>query len=184
VPELSVLDGDKGEVAYSHKGIAVTKTMQSTTNPHVYAVGDIAATPYKLSSVADLEGRVAAANIRGETRAMGYDLVPTAIFTLPPLASVGLSEEKAKAQGLQYRIHEGETSHWPSSRRIGESHGYYRLIIDEETDRILGAHLLRHNSPEAVNMLALAMKAGWRASDLAQEPWAYPTYTSDLHYMM
>jgi len=76
------------------------------------------------------------------------------------------------------------TTNWPSSKRIGEEHGTYKILIDNQTNEILGAHIARHNSCEAINVLALAMKHKIKAPELAEFMWAYPTITSDLKYMV
>lgn len=73
---------------------------------------------------------------------------------------------------------------WPSSKRIGEDHSGYKVLIDNDSNELIGAHLARHNAAEAINTLALAMKYHINAEDLADFMWAYPTITSDLKYMV
>jgi glutathione reductase (NADPH) len=87
-------------------------------------------------------------------------------------------------QRLAYRINQGTTNKWPSSLRIGEQHGYYKVLIDTNSDEILGAHIVRHNAEEVINIFALAIKHHIKAHELAEFMWAYPTYTSDLKYMV
>ncbi|WP_193215031.1 dihydrolipoyl dehydrogenase family protein [Luteolibacter marinus] len=185
VPNLSVLDGGHGRVDADRHGVAVNSYLQSVSNPSVYAIGDCAATPYMLAPVADAEGKAAARNILGgNVEEMDYRVVPSATFTLPPIGSVGLTEDEARAKGHDIRINRGDTTGWASSKRIGETHGAYKVIIDNRSDQILGAHLARHNAAEAINVLALAMKHRITAADLAGFMWAYPTITSDLKHMV
>jgi glutathione reductase (NADPH) len=106
------------------------------------------------------------------------------VFTIPSIGSVGLTEEQAKQKKLDFRVNQGMTTNWPSSKRIGEEHGIYKILIDRQTDEILGAHIARHSSSEAINVLALAMKHKIKASELAEFMWSYPTITSDLKYMV
>ena len=106
------------------------------------------------------------------------------VFTIPCIGAVGLTEEQAKEQGLDVLVNQGMTTSWPSSKRIGEEHGTYKILIDRRTNEILGAHIARHNACEAINVLALAMKYRIKASDLAEFMWAYPTVISDLKYMV
>jgi glutathione reductase (NADPH) len=73
---------------------------------------------------------------------------------------------------------------WPSSRRIGQEHSFYKVILEEESGRFLGAHLFGHNAGEAINIFALAMKFGLGNQDLKKMLWAYPTNVSDLKYMI
>lgn len=182
---LSVLEGGKGNVEHSSKGITVDSHLQSISNPKVYAIGDCADTPYMLAPVADKEGQTVAKNIEhGNSHIVDYRGIPSAVFTIPSLGTVGLTEEKAQQQEENFRVNHGETSAWPSSKRIGEEHGAYKVLIDNETDLILGAHIARHNAAEVINIFALAMKFKIKASELAEFMWAYPTYTSDLKYMV
>jgi len=185
VPNLSVLEGGYGKVESSLRGVIVNEYLQSVSNPRVYAVGDCAATQYMLAPVADEEGKTAARNIvQGNSKMIDYSAVPRVLFTIPSIGSVGLTEEQAKKQALEFRVNHGMTTHWPSSKRIGEEYGTYKILIDNKTDKILGAHIARHCSSEAINVLALAMKFDIKASELAQFMWAYPTITSDLKYMV
>jgi glutathione reductase (NADPH) len=185
VPNLSVLAGDAGNVDSSSRGVAVNEFMQSVSNPQVYAIGDCAATAFMLATVADEEGKTAAKNIlEGNVKAVDYSVIPSAVFTIPSIGSVGLTEEQAKKKDLDFRVNKGTTTGWPSSKRIGEKHSGYKVLIDNQTNEILGAHIARHNASEAINTLALAMKHHIKAADLADFMWAYPTITSDLKYMV
>ena len=138
-----------------------------------------------LAPVADAEGKAAARNIlKGNVSEMDYSVIPSAVFTIPSIGSVGLTEEKAQEKGLDFRVNKGTTTGWPSSKRIGETHSAYKVLIDNGTNEILGAHIARHNASEAINILALAIKYHIKAADLADFMWAYPTITSDLKYMV
>jgi glutathione reductase (NADPH) len=185
IPNISVLEGGHGNVDHSGRGIAVNGFMQSTTNPRVYAIGDCTAGSMMLAPVADQEGKIAARNIlEGNVAELDRSVIPSAVFTIPSIGSVGLTEEKAQEKGLDFRVNKGTTTGWPSSKRIGEIHSAYKVLIDNATNEILGAHIARHNASEAINILALAMKHHIKAADLADFMWAYPTITSDLKYMV
>lgn len=184
-PNLSVLEGDLGRVAANERGVTVNEFLQSPTNPRVYAIGDVAATPFQLASVADKEGMIAAENIlHGNRRRPDYDGVASAVFTIPNLATVGLTEPEARRRGLKFHVHHGTTETWASSLRIGEKHGGYKILFDDETHKILGAHLVRHNAAEVINVFALAIRFGMTGHDLESVVWAYPTYTSDIKRMI
>ncbi len=185
VPNLSVLEDGKGDVDAGRHGVEVNEFLQSPSNPRVYAIGDCAATGHLLAPVADLEGAAVAGNLlHGNHKLVDHQLVPSAVFTIPSLAAVGLGEEQARESGHEVRINRGSTTGWPSSKRIGEQHGFYKVIIDRHSDRILGAHLVRHHAGEAINWFALAIRSGLTARELREVPWAYPTLTSDLKYMI
>jgi len=184
-PNLSVLEGGKGNVEHSPKGVAVNEFLQSVSNPRVYAIGDCAETPLMLATVADKEGQTVALNILdGNRHRVDYTGIPSAVFSIPALASVGLTEDEARKRQCDFRVNHGETAGWPSSKRIGEEFGAYKVLVDNKTDLILGAHVVRHNAAEVINVFALAMKFDIKASALADFMWAYPTYTSDLKYMV
>lgn len=184
-PNLTVLEGERGGVTHSPNGVVVNEYLQSVSNPAVYAIGDCADTPYMLAPVADKEGQTVALNIlHGNSRSVDYSIVPSAVFTIPTLSAVGMTEAEAQAARLDYRVNQGSTTGWPSSKRIGEEYGGYKVLIENGTELILGAHLLRRNAAEVINVFALAMKGKIPASELADLMWAYPTSTSDLKYMV
>jgi glutathione reductase (NADPH) len=185
VPNLSALDGGAGVVKSSSRGVIVNEYLQSISNPHVYAIGDCAAAGLMLAPVADMQGKTAARNIlEGNVAEVDYSVIPSTVFTVPSLASVGLTEAQAYAQGIDFRVNQGMTTGWPSSKRIGEKHGGYKVLIDNQTGELVGAHIARHNASEVINTLALAMKHKIKAAELADFMWAYPTNTSDLKYMV
>ena len=185
VPDLDELALESGGVKYSEEGIVVNGYMQSVTNPSVYAIGDAAATPFQLATTADLEGEVAAHNIcHGNVMEGDYRVVPSVVFSYPPLCALGMSEAGAQKQGKKIRINRGDMTGWPSSKRIGQTHAGYKVIIDEESHTILGAHILGHHAEEVINIFALAMKFRLKVEDLKQVLWAYPTYVSDAKYMI
>ncbi len=185
VPNLSVLKGNHGDVNHGSSGVAVNDFLQSVSNSSVYAVGDCADRGKQLATVADEHGKIAAHNIlEGNSVRADERVVPSAVFTIPNLATVGLTEPQAREQGLDFRINQGSTVGWPSSKRIGEKHGTYKVLIDNKTGLLLGAHLARHSAAEVINIFALAMGSGTPASRLADLIWAYPTYVSDIKYMV
>ncbi|HIG31452.1 MAG TPA: NAD(P)/FAD-dependent oxidoreductase [Verrucomicrobiales bacterium] len=185
LPNLSVLEGNHGNVESSSRGVAVNHYQQSVSNPRIYPIGDCAASGYQLATVADEEGKTAAHNIlNGNSKSVDYSVVPSTVFTIPNLATIGLTEKQATEQKLNYRVNQGTTINWPSSKRIGEKHSGYKVLINTDDEKIIGAHLARHNASEVINIFGLAVKHGIKASELAEFMWAYPTYTSDLKYMV
>lgn len=142
--QLSRLRLDAAGVAHGLKGIEVAGHLQSTTNPAVYAAGDSADTPgMPLTPVAVFEGKVAASNmLNGTTKIPDYTGVPTAVFTIPELARVGLLEDEARSNGVDLDVRYSDTSAWYSNYRIGETTAAAKILIDKTTDTILGAHML------------------------------------------
>lgn len=106
------------------------------------------------------------------------------VFTIPPLASVGLSESDAKNKGLRLRKNQMDIGGWYSSRRVGEKVAAFKVLLEEETGRIMGAHLLGPGAEETINIFTLAMRAGMNAEQLKQVLFSYPTHASDVQYMI
>ncbi|MBD5778371.1 NAD(P)/FAD-dependent oxidoreductase [Pelagicoccus sp. NFK12] len=184
-PNLGVLDRASAAIKTSPRGIVVNRYLQSPSHPSIYAIGDVADTGYQLATVADRAGMLVAENILyGNRSPLELDTVASAVFTIPNLARVGLSEEEAQRQGLDFRVHKGSTKNWPSSQRIGEAHSFFKVLIENGSNRILGAHLLRHQAAEVINLFALAIKKKLTVGDLKSVLWAYPTYGSDLNNMI
>ena len=185
-PEIDDLNLDAAGVEWNKRGIRVNDFLQSVSNPAVYAAGDAAASGgAPLTPVAAYDGMIVAANLlKGNHQKPNYLGIPTVVFTIPPLASVGLSEQQAREQGMKFRVKTSMTSDWYTSRRIAEAYSGYKVIVEEETDHILGAHLLGSGSEEVINLFAVAMRSGMCASDLKHMIFAYPTHGSDLPYML
>lgn len=186
VPEINDLDLETGQVESERHGVKVNEYLQSVSNPVVYAAGDAAASGgLPLTPVAGYEGRIVAANLlKGNHLKTNYVGVPTVVFTVPPLARVGLLEENARKLNLRFRTQQADTSGWYSSRRTGEKYSAFKVLIEENTDRILGAHLLGSEADETINLFGLAMRFGITASQLQDMIFSYPTHASDIPYML
>jgi glutathione reductase (NADPH) len=186
VPEIDDLDLEAAGVAHEQDGVSVNEYLQSVTNPAVYAAGDaVASGGFPLTPVAGMQGDMVARNLlEGNRHTPNYIGIPSVVFTTPPLARVGLDEAGAHAQGLRFRTRQEDTSGWYSSRRVALPHTGFKVLVEEGTDRILGAHLLGLHAEEVINLFALAIRTGLRATDLKQIVYAYPTSASDVTYMV
>ncbi len=186
VPEIEDLDLDKARIDYEKRGVSVNEYLQSVSNSSVYAAGDAAASGgLPLTPVASMEGGVAAANLlEGNHHNPDYTAVPTVAFTVPPLASVGLQEATARDQGLNFKTNHADTSGWYSSRRLGVKYSGYKVLIEEDSDRILGAHLLGPHAEEVINLFTMAIQFGLCADDLKKVRYTYPSSSDDISYMV
>ena len=172
---------EKAGVEYSKNGVRVNEYMQSVSNPRVYAAGDSADSGRPLTPVASYEGKIAAVNmLEGNRKRVNYGAIPTVVFTHPPLAAVGTREEETN----RAKILQGETSNWYTSRRIRVKKTGYKIIVDENEQKILGAHLLMPNADEVINIFALAIKNGITPRELKETIFTYPTTTHDITYML
>ncbi|GAB3343253.1 NAD(P)/FAD-dependent oxidoreductase [Marivirga atlantica] len=185
VPELDGMNLEKANISYNRKGIQVNEFLQSKTNPSVYAAGDAADSHgLNLTPVAVMEGHAVAANIiRGNSKTPDYTEMPSAVFTLPTLASVGMTEKQAKETGLEYQVKDGSASNWYNAKRINESTYAYKVISDKE-GHILGAHIIGPHAEEMINLFAMAIRAKLKVADIRNMVYAYPSMGSDIGSMV
>jgi glutathione reductase (NADPH) len=185
VPEIDDLDLAAAGVEREKRGVVVNEYLQSVSNSAVYAGGDAAASGPPLTPKAEHDAAVLMTNLlEGNRRTANYDGIASAVFTLPPLASTGLTETAARAAGRTFRTHRQDTSSWFNTRRVGETAAGFKVLIDESADRIIGAHLLGPHAEETINLFAVAIRLGIPASELRQVPFAYPTFGSDVRFMV
>ncbi|TAN21875.1 MAG: NAD(P)/FAD-dependent oxidoreductase [Acidobacteria bacterium] len=186
IADIDDMNLDAGGVTWNRHGVAVNEFLQSISNPSVYAAGDAAATAgAPLTPVAGYEGQVVAANLlHGNHTTANYAGLASVVFTVPPLATAGLSEQEAKTKGLRFRTHREDTSGWYSSRRVGENYAGFKVLIEEDSNKILGAHLLGPGAEETINLFALAIRSGLRIQALADPLFTYPTHASNLPYLL
>jgi dihydrolipoamide dehydrogenase len=173
-PLLEGLGLEAAGVEYSEHGIKVNEYFQ-TSQENIYAAGDSIG-GIMLTPVASFEAKVAARNaIKGNEQKIDYNLVPTAIFTLPPVASVGLTEETATAQGIAYETNKVKLSHNGVALILGETEGYIKIISEKDTRRIIGAHMVGIHADELIHQMAIAMKGKLTLDDLAAIIHIHPT---------
>jgi glutathione reductase (NADPH) len=138
-----------------------------------------------LTPVAGHEGTVVATNLlNGNTMRPDLRAVPSVVFTLPPLASVGLTEKAACERRMRVRVRSEDTTEWYVNRRVREPVGLYKTIIDEDTDRVVGAHLIGGHADEVINLFAMAMRFDIPVPELKKMIMSYPTGGSNLSYML
>ncbi|MEQ9221184.1 MAG: NAD(P)/FAD-dependent oxidoreductase [Cyclobacteriaceae bacterium] len=185
VPELDGMNLEKANITFSKKGIKVNKYLQSESNPAVYAAGDAAdSNGINLTPVAVMEGHTVAANIiRGNTKKPDYTEMPSAVFTLPTLAAVGMTEEQAKASGIEHQVKSASTSNWYNAKRINESTYAYKVISDKD-NRILGAHIIGPHAEEMINLFAMAIRGKLKVADIRNMVYSYPSMGSDIGSMV
>jgi len=187
VPNLDDLNLAAGGVEFDQAGIAVDSYLRSKSNPAVFAAGDCAATGQPpLTPVANEEARAVVANLFDVSPAQqpDYGVVPGVAFTTPPIAAVGLAEQEARNQYQSLDVRHEDTSSWGSVRKSGIECAGYKILIDEATDKIVGAHLLGPGADETINLFALAMKFDLTARDLKSTLFAFPTFASDVRNMV
>jgi dihydrolipoamide dehydrogenase len=151
-----------------------------TSVPSIFAVGDIIASP-ALAHIAAAEAVNCVERIFGlAPKAIDYSLTPACIFTTPEIASVGLTEEQAKAQGIEYKVARYNFASSGKAAASGDRDGFIKLIFDSER-RLRGAHIIGANVVEMLGEPSVAMAMGATAEDLARTIHAHPSLYEGIY---
>lgn len=156
------------------RGAIVVDERMATNLPGVYAIGDVTG-GIMLAHLASRQGEVAAENILGHPVAMDYHAVPNCVFTLPEIAGVGLTEEEAKEEGLDYQVARFPFSASGRALTIGETTGLVKLICERESGKVLGMHIMGPHASDLIAEGTLAIQMGATAKNIAQTIHAHPT---------
>lgn len=140
----------------------------------IYAIGDLVPGPM-LAHKAEEEGVALAEILAGQAGHVNYNTVPSVIYTFPEVASVGLTEEQCKEQGIAYNAGAFPFMANGRARALGTTDGQVKILADAKTDRILGAHIVGPRASEILGELVIAMEFGGSAEDVARSFHAHPT---------
>lgn len=185
-PKIFDMDLETGNVAFGKNGVSVDEKLQSTTNPNVYASGDCADNgTFMLTSTASADTLVIADQFLGDkVKKRGYEPLPSVAFTIPQLASVGMTTEQAEKSGLNYkRNYFDKTTNFFSYRVNGDAEVSI-VLVDKDTDKILGAHLLGYDAGELINLFALAMRHNLTATQVRETIMTYPSHGNSIRSML
>src|SRR5262249_19637594 len=137
--------------------LKLNESLQSVSNPAVYAAGDAAAKGPPLTPVSSHDARVVASNLlEGNHQRPDYRGVPTVAYTIPPIAKVGRGEDELLGSGIKFRKKSEKASDWYTARRVREGVYGFKVMVDEKTDQILGADLVGPNVDEVINLFGIA----------------------------
>jgi dihydrolipoamide dehydrogenase len=178
-PNADDLGLENTKVSFDERGFIHVNEKQQTTDPAIYAVGDIAG-GVLLAHKATKEGRIAVEVIAGQDSAFVNVTIPAVVFTEPELAWCGLSESEAKAKGIAVAIAKFP---WAASGRalsFDHPEGLTKLVIEPDTERILGVGIVGYGAGELVAEGVLAVEMGATAKDLALAVHPHPTLSETL----
>jgi mercuric reductase len=162
------------------RGYVVVDDRQRTTVDGVWAAGDVAIGP-QLTPVAQFQARIAVDDMWDVgTRRADYAVLPTAIFTDPELASVGLTEREARDAGHDVDVVKHPLSAVTRAQYTRTRHGLYKIVFDRATRSVLGVHVVSRGGSDIVGALALALKLGVTVDDMALVHHVYPSYSEGL----
>ena len=159
--------------------IAVNEYFE-TTEPGVYALGDVVGN-MALTPVAIAEGMVLASNLfNGTQNTMDYNNIATAVFSHPNVGTVGLTEEQASQDFANIEVYESDFRHMKHTLSGNQERTYMKIIVDKDTDKVLGMHMLGSEAGEIIQGLAVAMQCGLTKSQLDSTVGIHPTAAEEF----
>jgi dihydrolipoamide dehydrogenase len=181
VPNGHIIDGDKAGINVDERGFIQVNKKQQTTVNNIYAIGDVVGNPM-LAHKAVHEGKFAAEVIAGLSSEWQALTIPSVAYTDPEIAWMGLTENQAKEQGIDY---EKGAFPWAASGRslsIGRKEGITKILSDKQTGQILGAGITGTNAGELISEAVLALEMGASVEDLALTIHPHPTLSETLGF--
>jgi dihydrolipoamide dehydrogenase len=158
--------------------ITVNESYQ-TSQPSIYAIGDLIAGPM-LAHKASAEGIAAVEAIAGLYGEVNYDTIPSVVYTWPEVASVGMTEEQVKQRDIPHCIGTYPFSGTGRARCMGKTDGFVKLIAHGKTDRVLGVHIIGPRAADMISECVLAMEFGASSEDIARTVHGHPTFSEAL----
>jgi pyruvate/2-oxoglutarate dehydrogenase complex dihydrolipoamide dehydrogenase (E3) component len=175
VPNVERLELERAGVEYGPRGIRVDERLR-TTAPGIWAAGDVAG-PYQFTPIAQYQARIAVRDMfTDDAPAADYSAIPTAIFTDPELASVGLTEEAARADGFDVGAASHPLEYVTRAQFYDAKDGLYKIVFETGTGRVLGIHVVCRGASDVVQGLAVAMRLGLTVDDLVRMHHTYPSF--------
>lgn len=181
VPNTGGLGLAEAGIATDKRGFVQANDYLETNVPGIYAIGDLLGpTRIMLAHMAVAEAFIAVENCLGGHKAARYDVVPSGIFTSPELADVGLTEEQAKAQGMDVAVSLFQFRELGKAQAMGELPGVFKLVADKATGKLLGAHIAGAHATDLIAETTLALQLGATVKDLAHTIHAHPTLAEGI----
>jgi dihydrolipoamide dehydrogenase len=177
-PNTDKLALDKAGLTTNARGQVEIDHNFRTNVPHIYAIGDVAPGPM-LAHKAEDEGVAAADVIAGHAGIINHDVIPGVVYTHPEIASVGLTEEEAKAKG-EIKIGKFPFAANSRAKTNRDTDGFVKIIADAQTDRVLGVHIISSLAGTLIAEAAIAMEFGATSEDIAYTCHAHPTHAEAL----
>jgi dihydrolipoamide dehydrogenase len=179
VPNSSDLGLENTKVVLDEKGFVKVNHHQQTDDPAIYAIGDIAG-GILLAHKAHKEARIAVENIHGEDTVFENIVIPAVVFTDPELAWCGLTEAEAREKGVKYEVAKFPWSASGRALSFDRTDGVTKMLIDPDTDRILGVGICGAGAGELISEAVLGMEMGATAEDIALTVHPHPTLSETL----
>jgi glutathione reductase (NADPH) len=184
-PAIAELNLEATGVEYDkRRGVLVDDYLRSTSNPNVYAAGDAAAAGPPLSPVAGVQGGIVADNLLGnEHKQPSYLSTPSVIFSTPTVAKVGYLEQEAKDKGIDFDTVNTDLTGWFDSKRLGLKYAKSKVLVERDTNKVVGAHLIGNHVEDLISIFSLAIELGLTTEQLKAPIFAFPTASDDMRSM-
>lgn len=179
IPNTDSLGLDKAGLKLDPKGFITVDPQRKTTVPSLYAIGDVAGQPL-LAHKGSKEGMIAAEAIAGQKVAYDVLAMPAVIFVDPEIATVGITEAEARAQGIEVKIGNFPFAANGRALSVSEPDGFVKMIGDGKTGRLLGVHIVGAEASNLISECALAIEMGAQVEDLALTVHPHPTLPETL----
>lgn len=167
------------ELNDNKRGIKVNSKMQTNID-NIYAIGDVT-NIIQLAHVASHQGIVAVENIMRHDVKMDYSVVPSAIFTHPEIATVGLTEKEAKSKGMDIEVGKFPYAANGKALTMGDERGFIKVIKDKASNKVVGAGIVGINSADLISPLTLAIRNGLTTKQIVETIFAHPTTAEVIH---
>ena len=179
-PRTKDLFSSDSGVTMDERGFVFVNDYCATEAPGVWAIGDIVRGPM-LAHKGSEEGVMVAERIHGKPVQLNYECVPSIIYTHPEIAAVGKTEQELKAEGIDYKAGSFPFAAIGRALASGETDGFVKIIADEKTDRILGAHAIGPSAADLVQQMVITMEFGGSAEDVQLMVFGHPTMSEAVH---
>ncbi|HMO69479.1 MAG TPA: FAD-dependent oxidoreductase, partial [Novosphingobium sp.] len=182
-PKTDGLGLENAGVALGANGEIPVDEYNRTSCPSIHAVGDVT-DRVQLTPVAIREGHALADTLfGGKPRTIDYDLIPSAVFSQPPLAGVGLTERQARERFADVRVYASDFRPMKNMFARVPERGLYKLVVDAASDRVLGVHMIGPEAPEILQAVAIAVKAGLTKAQFDETVALHPSMAEELVLM-
>ena len=183
VPKTDGLGLEAAGIVPGPNGAVPVDAYNATSCPSIYAVGDVT-DRVQLTPVAIREGHAFADTVfGGRPRTIDYDHIPSAVFSQPPLAGVGLTERQAREQFSGIKVFTSDFRPMKNMFAERAERGLYKLVVDGHTDKVLGVHMIGPEAPEILQAAAIAVKAGLTKADFDATVALHPSMAEELVLM-
>jgi dihydrolipoamide dehydrogenase len=178
-PAIRNLGLENLDIQLDERGFIAVNEKYETSCRGIYAIGDVIPGPM-LAHKAEEEGIAVIEHIAGQPAHVNYNVIPSVVYTSPEVASVGLTEEQLKANGIAYKVGKFPFAGNARAKAQGYSEGFVKILADKNNDKVLGVHILGDMAGTMISEAAIAMEFGASSEDIARTCHPHPTHSEAL----